>query len=213
MELLNQKISNNFLKSDKGFSLVEILIAMAIFLMIVAGAATLGKDTFFFNSIVQESFNIQEEAKKIIKPMADEIRTASQSSLGSYPILLAGTSTIAFYSNIDDDDYKERIRYFLDGRTLKKGVIKPSSDPLVYNSNNESITELVHNISNDSGTPLFDYFDSSYSGSSNPLLQPVSILDIRLVKITLILESNPQMAPSAETITTQISLRNLKDNF
>ena len=46
---------------------------------------------------------------------------------------------------LDDDGLKEKIRYYLTGTTLKKGVIKPTGSPPVYLSANEScLAHLVH---------------------------------------------------------------------
>jgi len=132
--------------------------------------------------------------------------------LGSYPIETAGITAFTFFSDINSDGLKERIRYFLSGTTLMKGVIVPLGSPLQYLSNTEVLTEIVHNVRNGS-TPIFTYYDSSYNGSTSPLSQPVSILSVRLVMITLILEGDPNRQPAPITVTTEVSIRNLKDNL
>ncbi|MDO8575192.1 MAG: prepilin-type N-terminal cleavage/methylation domain-containing protein [bacterium] len=200
-----------FLK-HKGFSIIEIIIAIAIFSLISAGVFTLGSDIFKLNNTVQDGFNSQEEAKKIIRPMSNEIRTASQSNLGAYPILQTATSSFSFFSDIDSDGLKEQVRYFLSSSTLKKGVVKPTGNPLSY-SGSEVITEMIHGVRNSSSTPIFEYYDSTYTGTSTPLSEPVSSVFVRLVKITVVYDINPNRTPIQQTITTQVSLRNLKDNL
>jgi len=136
----------------------------------------------------------------------------SPSSLGSYPIEIAADNTLVFFTDINDDGLKERVRYFVQGTTLKKGVISPTGSPLAYVSANETFTELVHNLRNGS-TPVFTYYDTNYNGTTSPLTQPVDISFIRLIKVNMIVDVDPNRSPVPVTVTTQISVRNLKDNL
>jgi hypothetical protein len=108
---------------------------------------------------------------------------------------------------------KEQVRYFLQGRDFKKGVIKPTGSPLVYNQGVEQITTLVKDVSNATSTPIFEYFDSSYTGTSSPLATPVQVTKVRLVRINIKIEKDPNRAPAPITVTSQVFLRNLKDNL
>jgi hypothetical protein len=145
--------------------------------------------------------------------MVKELRTASPGSNGSFTIVQAATNTLTFFSDIDGDLLKEQVRYYLATTTLKKGVIKPTGNPLTYNSNNESFFYLAYNIRNSSTTPLFQYFDAYYMGTSSPITQPVTPTDVRLIKINLIIDVDPNRAPVIKTYTSQVSIRNLKDNL
>lgn len=196
----------------KGFTVVEAL--MTIFILGLVGLAiwTFQKDLFSLNRILQSDLAAQKEARQAFKGMTAEIRSASPSSLGSYPLLEVDASSFIFYSEIDDDGLKERIRYFLDGTVLKKGVLKPSGNPLTYNPTNEIISEVVHDIANDA-TPIFDYYDTNYDGTTASLAAPVNVLAVRLVKINIIIDHDPLRSPGPITLTTQVSIRNLKDNL
>jgi prepilin-type N-terminal cleavage/methylation domain-containing protein len=202
----------NKFKIKKGFSLVEILVAVFITSLIIAAVGAFQRDVFYLNDVIQSGLTSQNDARKIIRPMVDEVRSASESSLGSYPLAITASSTFAFYSDIDNDSLKERVRYFLDNGDFKKGVIKPSGNPLTYNSSNEKIIEVVHDVIN---TDIFTYFNSSYDGtsSSTPIAQPVSPAVVRLVKIELIVDKDPKRSPAPITVGTQMSIRNLKDNY
>jgi len=70
----------------------------------------------------------------------------------------------------------------------------------------------VHGVVNGS-TPVFTYYNSSYNGNTPPLTLPVSILDVRLIKISIITDDDPSKPPSPINVTTQVSFRNLKDNL
>jgi prepilin-type N-terminal cleavage/methylation domain-containing protein len=202
----------NILKKNRGFTLLEIIITMAIFSLIMGVVTLFARDLLYYNGIFSGGLTSYDEAKKILQPISSEIRSLSPSSLGAYPIETAGNTTFTFFSDINNDGLKERIRYFLSGNILMKGVIIPSGSPLQYLSNTESLYGIIHNVKNGS-TPIFTYYNSSYNGETSPLSQPVSVLSVRLIKITLILDTDPNRSPTPVTIITEVSMRNLKDNL
>lgn len=209
------ELRNNFEIQSKynfGFSMIETIVVVLILGIIGIAVWTFQSDVFLLNNIISGNITSQEEARNIFKMITSEIRSASPSNLGAYPIYEAGSDSFIFYSDIDNDGLKERIRYFLSDNVLKKGVIKPAGNPLIYNSGDEEIKEIIHNISNGS-TAIFDYYDTDYDGSSAPLTQPVSLVAVRLIKITLIVNKNSANPPILSTYTTQVTMRNLKDNL
>lgn len=195
-----------------GFTLVETLVAMTIGVVVMIAMGTFARDIFFTNSIQGGSFSTAQDARTIIRTMLNELRSASQGSDGSYPIITAGTSTLTFFSDINGDGNKERIRYFLATTTLNKGVITPTGTPLAY-TGSEVISILAYNVRNSSSTPIFNYYNGTFTGTSTPLTQPVSVSAIRLVQINLTLDSDPNRSPLPRTYTTDVTLRNLKDNL
>lgn len=205
-------ISKHFRSSESGFSLIEILVGIGIFTLIGIAIYTFQRDVFSLNRVIVSNLSVQDEARRTLKVMSAEIRTASPSSLGAYALTQTATSSFTFYSNIDTDASKERVRYFLSGTTLKKGVIKPSGSPLTYNAANETITELIHNVAH-TATSTFTYYDEDYDGTSPPLVEPIDVSAVRLVKITLVIDKDPAALPAPLTLTTQVSIRNLKDNL
>lgn len=198
--------------SQSGFSIIEVLVGIFILTLIGIAVYTFQKDVFSLNRIISGSLIIQDETRRVIKTMSAEIRTASPSSLGTYALVQVATSSFSFYSNIDDDLFKERVRYFVDGAILKKGVIKPAGSPLTYNPANEVLTELIHDVAS-LATSTFSYYDENYDGTTPPLAEPVDIATVRLVKITITIDKDPQAPPGPMTLTTQIQMRNLKDNL
>jgi prepilin-type N-terminal cleavage/methylation domain-containing protein len=199
--------------NKKGFTLVEVLVATFIATMIFFAVFYFGQGIFSFNSNAQANLSAQSDARRVLKNIVEELRSASPSSLGSYPISLAGTSTLTFFVNLDSDAYKEQVRYFLSSSQLKRGIIKPSGSPLTYNPANEQISLMIRDISNATSTPIFDYFDSNYAGTTTPLTQPVQITKIRLVRVNINIDKDKNRSPSPINVTSQVFLRNLKDNL
>ena len=197
---------------EKGFSLLEMLIVIAI-LMIVGTAIWLFQfHIFSLNNVFTSEIGAQQEGRKALKDMTTEIRPLSLSNGGAYPISLANANSLTIFSDINNDGIKEQVRYFLSGAILKKGVITPAGNPLTYNPASEIVKSMVHDIAN-GATPIFAYYDSNYDGTTAPLPSPVNIPAVRLIKITLIIDHDPNRPPSPITITTQVSARNLKDNI
>ena len=198
--------------NNHGMTLVEVLVVVGLFLLLIGGVVSLmiwgnhGKD------VVWEQLSTQNEGRKVVQDFINDLRRANASSIGSYPIELAQSQQIIFYSNVDSDSWRERIRYFLQGTTLKRGVIKPSGNPLVYNSADEVVVDVAHDMSNATSS-VFYYYDQNYSGiSSTAMTFPINISAIRMVGIKLILEEKPNVAPVPFNIEAKTEIRNLKSN-
>ncbi len=197
--------------TQAGFSLVEILVSLFIVVIIGMAIVSFQINLFSLNRISNDNLLAQEDARRALKNMSTEIRSMSPSSMGAYAIVQAATSSLTFYTNIDSDSLQEKVRYFLDGKTFKRGVVEPSGSPLNYNGT-ETTRELIHDIAN-ATTSIFSYYNSSYDGTSAPLTQPVDTLLIRLIKINVIIDKDPLKLPPPLFMTTQVSIRNLKDNL
>lgn len=205
-----------YLFLQKGFTLTEIVVVIAILGLIMIGVTDFGRNVINNNKYANDSLSSAQDARTSLKIIVKELRTASPSNNGAYPIVQAGTSTVTFFSDTDGDGLKEQIRYFIATTTpptLKKGLIKPIGSPAVYSSGNEVLSILAYNVKNATSSALFQYYDNGYAGTSSPLTQPVTVTAIRLVKINLMIDADPNKSPGIKTYTSQVSLRNLKDNL
>lgn len=192
--------------------MAEIIVSLGIFSILALVILGWQKDIFSINALFTKRLTSQEDLRKVTKNFIAETRTAQLSEAGSYPLETANKDTFTFYSDIDYDGIKEKVRYFLNNHQLKKGVIEPSGQPPVYNPDNETVVISVKNIINNNDE-VFLYYDKDYDGDDNPLSQPVNILSVRLVQITLTVDEDPNRPPDPITETSQTSIRNLKDNL
>lgn len=197
---------------NRGVTLVELLIALGIFAMLAVVIGKFERDIFHFNTVIQSDLGAQIEGRRAIVTMVSEMREMSPSALGAYPIAAAATSSITFFSDIDSDTVKEQIQYYVSGTRILKSVINPTGSPLVYNAGSAVVTTVVSSITNGTSTPLFEYYDTNYAGTSTPLSIPVNISSVKLVKINMLLERKPTPFSSI-SITSQVTPRNLKDNW
>ena len=197
-----------------GFTLVEILVVCVIVAILGLAIANFGRDIFWQNYVWSKALVAESEAKIVMRRLIAELRTAEPSSIGTYPIESASQNSLIFYSDINNDGKRERLRYWLDGRTLKRGQVSPSGPPYVYATNTESFSTVVNDIIN-SNNLVFSYYDRSYDGtaSSTSLAEPIEIKNIRLVKVEFLIDANSAQAPAPLYLESQVMIRNLKDNL
>ncbi len=200
------------IKNKQGFTLIELLVALGIFVMIAMAASWIMIYGLRHNRIIWDQLQTQTDGRRVLQDVVDDVRQAEESSLGGYPLITATDNELSFYANIDDDSWRERVRFWLEGTTVKRGVIKPAGNPLNY-SQIENIVEIAHEVVNLSqGTPLFLYYDESYTGTEASLEQPVVITDIRAVRVQLELERDPMASPVPLLVESLVEIRNLKTN-
>ncbi len=203
----------NFYKTNKGATITEILVTIAVLALVINAVASFSADIFRFSGTIYNSVQAQQDARNVLRQMAFELRTTSPSSTGAYALAEVSANRIRFYSDIDNDGLKEEVIYYLsaNGKTLYKNVRKPTGAPLQY-VGNFSTSTVASDIVN-GATPIFTYYDTNYDGTTGSLAQPVNILSVRLLKIEIIIERDPNRAPVPIVVSTQVSLRNLKDNL
>jgi len=185
---------------------------MSIFSLIVLVLASFLIDGWRYNTIIWDQLQGQTDARRVVQETVNIIRKAEESSIGAFPVVLAKDNELIIYANVDTDFYRERIRFWLDGTTLKRGIIKPSGNPLNY-SGTEQVVDLAHYVVNISkGIPLFIYYDENYTGVENPLTTPAEVALIKLVKVQLLIEKNPDKTPIPLRVESMVQIRNLKSN-
>lgn len=197
-------------KTQAGITLIELIISLAIFFLLVVPMGLMARDAIRSGGYFDEQLTAQKDAQRAVEQLIAQIRTASPSSLGGFPLETTQTDTLTFYANIDQDDLKERLRYFKQGTDFKRGIIKPSINPIVYNPASESVTTLARGITN---SPIFTYYDENFTGTQNPLAQPITPASVKFVKANLTIDVRPNQAPGPLTISSQITIRNLKNNL
>ena len=200
-------------RGTAGFTIIELIISVAILVGIIGILTTFEKDVISLDDTLQSSLNAQLNGREVVRTMVTELRKTTQSATGSYPIALASSTGITFYSDINGDGTQEQVRYFLSGSTIKKGVTAPTGTPATYNPANEKLTTLLNSVIASSTLPIFQYFPETYAGTSTPLSVPINIPAIRLIQISVIIDSNPNRSPTQLVVTSQVMLRNLKDNL
>lgn len=196
---------HNATSRSRGLSLIETLVWISMFT--AAMFAIVSSVISFYrtsNYAIQEATAITS-AQRGLDLMVRQIREASYASNGAYPVISIATSSFAFYAEIDGDSGIERVRYYLDNRTLVRGVVQPAGDPIQYATAEatSSISESVRN--NDEGVMLFTYADKNGAVMSDF----TRIGDVRFVTLNISVDIDPNRTPTTTKMRSSAAIRNL----
>ena len=191
---------------NRGMTLIETVVWISITLSAMLAITTSVQYFYRTNSYTVEQAAAITSAQRGIESMIKTIREASYASDGAYPIISLATSSISFYADIDDDPFIERLRFFVQGGALYRGVIDPSGDPPVY-TNPESISQISEYVRNNAqNIDMFRYYDLNGSFMTNLN----DITELRFVETTVVVNINPNRMPNQFTLRSTAALRNLR---
>jgi prepilin-type N-terminal cleavage/methylation domain-containing protein len=201
-------------QQTKGFTLLELMVALFIFMAITAGVTA-----FSVYYLRNYSFSFEENqsvgsAQTGLTSMLREIREARTGEDGSWPIIQADDTTFIFYSDTTNDGRSDRVRYFLNGTTLMKGIIQPTQPPVLYPLVDEKIYTIASNVDT-SGGPIFRYYNGDWPSDqiNNPLAPSNRLLNTRFVKIYLRMTMGPNSTALPFELTSGVNIRSLKNNL
>lgn len=195
---------------QKGFTLAEMLVAIFIFSILIAGAAGFINTIFKSNKEEMAALDRLNQATLLTADFVNELRNASIGNDGGYPLNRVSGSSIIFYSSFGaTNPAVKRIRYYLADGTLYKGVVTPTGNPLTYDLASEVVRPVQFNLTNNAGNPVFYYYSGDYDSSTAPLTEPVNINQVKYVKINLAILN----ITNSYTISSGVAIRNLKNNL
>lgn len=201
-------------RDSSGFTLIELLVVIVL-MSILAGALLSLQFILSQNQVtVWRSYISVNEANSNVASLVREVRTARFGDNGAYPLGTAEDNELVFYSDIDFDGATERVRYFLVGTDISKGVTDPTSFPVSYPPGDEKIKVISENVRN-LANPVFYYYNGDWPEDSvnNPLSTPASPSDIKLIRVNLRLNPNADEADKDYVLESYTQIRMLKENL
>lgn len=199
---------------QSGFTLLELMVSGFLFSVIVALVA--GFSVYYFKNY-SFSFEEQQQVGQVEQAetqMVREIRRIRNGENGSWPLVQTDDSTFIFYSDVTGDGLADKVRYYMSGTNLQRGVIQPTAVPVTYPPANEKVTTLISNIDATSSA-IFRYYDGNYPSDqiNNPLVAAQRILNTRYVTVTLKMNVSQNFAAQPYTMTSGADIRSLKTNL
>ncbi|EKE11204.1 MAG: hypothetical protein ACD_15C00125G0007 [uncultured bacterium] len=203
-------------KKYLGMGLIEVMVSIAIFTMSMAGFTALFLRSWKVNSYSFEMGQASHTVSQGVNKVVNYLRKARQGDDGSYPIQSAGDNELIVFSDYNRDGITERLHFYLENGQLKMGATVPTIGiPKTYPVGDQETLILADNIVNASSEPVFYYYNSKYPSDqiNNPMVMPLDISDVRLVKVLLKINIDPGRGP--ENIETQsfVEIRNLNDYY
>ncbi|MGD9044556.1 MAG: prepilin-type N-terminal cleavage/methylation domain-containing protein [Desulfobacterales bacterium] len=205
---------------DRGFSMIELLVALAVSSIIMAAVYSVNAALTKSYTTQNVAADVQQAVRATIDFMAEDIMMAGlldfRRDYAQDPeISAAGSDNITFTAdrNMDGDtgDEFENLTYWLDGEELKQidnnsGIEETFIDNVVnfefrYFRENEDDTPTDNDVIN--GRDLINHF-----GLGDPLPE-LDRDDIRTVQISITVEEDAGIDdPVERTYTTQVRCRN-----
>ncbi|HAI74051.1 MAG TPA: hypothetical protein DCS28_03295 [Candidatus Moranbacteria bacterium] len=207
-------ISAKKIKNKTGMTLVEVMMAIFIMLIGVEGFTILFVRTWNNNSYALEMGQASMAVSQGVNKMVKYIRGVRQADNGAYPVSLANDNEFTVYGDYDKDGATERLHFYKNGQDVLMGATNPSSGmPKTYPAGDQEVITIASYIVNESDEPIFYYYNKDYPGDivNNPLDTPSSVADIRLIKIHLKINIDPNHAPDNIELQTFVEMRNLND--
>jgi len=189
----------------RAFTLIETIVTIAIFAVVLFSITSLIIYFYRTNTFVLQQTSAVESSSIGVNDAMKNLREASYGANGAYPVVSASAVSVTFYVDIKDDGVVDRVRYWLSGTTLYKGVTIPIGNPLSYVGQPEAVTNIATDV-HDGVTPLFRYYNSS----GTELASPIDVVDIASVNTTITVNIDPNRAPDNFTLSIGATLRNLR---
>lgn len=195
-------------------SLVEMMVAIGILLMGMGGVSMLFLNSWTSNKFIIEMGNASLIASRGVNTVVAELRKIRQADNGDYPIESGDDFDFKAYIDLDNDGATERVHYYLQNGVLYRGVTEPVAGlPVTYPNSDDTTGAIAGSIVNTGSDPVFSYYNDDYPAdtTNNPLITPVNVARVRMVKVHLMVNIDPFHAPDYINIRSFAELRNLNN--
>lgn len=183
------------MRSQAGFSLVEMLIAAAVFVIVLFAIYLMLITNQVTYARGENKVEIQQNARVAIQRMAREIRMAGYdpSNASTTAILIANANSIDFVADLDGDDVTDWVRYHLQGSKLMRDSASWNGvtwTPSVSSELAESLSALT-----------FAYFDKTNTATA-------TLADIRRITLGVTVQDTAAGIQDTFPLTSDVRLRN-----
>jgi type II secretory pathway pseudopilin PulG len=197
------------LHDERGFSLVEITIGVALLTLLFALATMILQSTIARSSTLTEQATLEVQGRAAVDAMASELRQAA--CLGTTPPIVTATNTaLTFYSPDRGSPYHMReIFYTLSSGALTRQVAVSANTSSSASWGAMTLGTAATALSSISSTTAFDYFSSSSTTSllSGSAVPAASLDDISTVTILLTLVPRGGHGGQSVTLQAKVALR------
>jgi hypothetical protein len=183
-----------------------------MFTILLLGLMSSVTELYKHNSITLEQANEIEVARRGLLTWVRDTREMTYGADGAFPLGLADSHRMGFYSDIDKDFNVEYVEYRLATTTLYKDTYEPVGNPPVYSTTTPTYTEILSQYIQNlpQGQTTFRYYsDTGIEIATSSAM----ISDIRYMRINLVVNIDPARSPGEFMLQGSATPRNLKENL
>lgn len=170
----------NYSLYSKGLTLIEILLMIAVSGLLIVALSLLLTRIFAISREQSEQARANQEATDESRRISRALESARNvSPVPTKWLVGAGPYSIKFYTNVDDDENTEIVRYYTDdGSSLKRGVTQLDANNEVMGSEEVAIVaKYIRNLA--TNQPLFTYTTDEQGTVQSVTLNLVVDVDTR----------------------------------
>jgi type II secretion system protein J len=202
--------TKNLATEKRGFSLVELLVALAIMSVVslaIYSVFSVSSRTYTTQGVAAD---VQQSVRAAMEVMLQDIRAAGLDPTASsdFGIELAEAGKLRFtsdsidagigdFNGVLDDTNSERVTYVLQGTELNQILYETTAS--------ESSQPLISDVQN----LTFSYFDAAGNNLGTPV-PALQLADIRNIRVSITVEEPAgRDEPISRTLTKQVKCRNM----
>jgi prepilin-type N-terminal cleavage/methylation domain-containing protein len=174
---------------QRGFTLIEVLSAMAVFGIVLATFAMVMRTSIRHSGEVEQQSNLQHEARTAITSMSQDLRQVydGDSNLTTSPIQSIFANQITFLSPDRRLPFHlRRITYRIQGTELQRAtLISTDTDGYPWSGISaapSAFRPVVRNVVNAGTQPLFRYLDAN--GAVTATVANIRTIELQVVVAT-----------------------------
>lgn len=199
---------------NQGFTLVEVLVGFLLLLALGLAITGLNQAISQNQLVVWQNYLNVDQANAYMNNLVRELRMARSADNGAYPLETVNDQEISFYTDLDFDNQTEKVRYYLVGTSLFKGVVEPVGYPATYPPSQEKLIKLTDYVRNGS-TAIFTYYNGAWPADTthNPLNLPNRLAETKLLRLYLRLNTQQEKPDEDFILESYTQIRMEKNNL
>jgi prepilin-type N-terminal cleavage/methylation domain-containing protein len=188
------------LASTRGFSLIEVLISMAIMFIIGGALISILLGQMQLTSTHNRNIINQEDVRDVVTFMGEELSLTGTAAAEPF-ISVADPTEVCFVADIDGNGVPDQVRYSLNGGALMRTLYGTNDGGLTYDE-----------ISSDVIMPNVAALEFTYYGAGNATSPDVDEVTSIEIKLTMDIDATATAVTTgklaAQQQMTRVTLRN-----
>jgi prepilin-type N-terminal cleavage/methylation domain-containing protein len=211
------------LTDNRGFTLVELMVAVAVLAVVLLGAYTALSNMQNASTGATERLVNLDEARLLMATITKDLRTAARPDPTESPFVFADGRRIQFYANLNTAQGPQLVTAYIDvEKRLVEETIPPTDPPppgppYTYNPANQ-VTRVVGEWVANTG-PVFKFFQynadldvmEEITNGGMPLTSD-QLKQVEAVEVTLSIRRTPAIGSPPTTLVNQVRLPNVDYN-